>query len=102
MARLSEDVLARGRSFVAAMDLPNVMLWIHLHAPTVDHQLFESTMKKCFAAGDWTRAVRLYDSAFSDYDATAERLGAVLRIGVRLLMILGAVGGCLYLLRACF
>ena len=108
--KLSEEQKAKGRALVLGSDLPSLMNWVRASAPVgLDHALYEKTMGKCLAAGDFARAIYMHNAVFDTYDATAERVGIVFRraLGcVAAIVILGAavsaVLGAVYLARLVF
>ena len=101
MAKLSEDVLEQGRKTVRETDLEGLLLWVKVNAPLMDEDIIQSTFVKVFAMRDTKKALKMFDAGFVDYDPTQEVLRVVLKLGMLLLVTLGAIGGVVYLVRSC-
>lgn len=109
MAKLNDSTLREGRQLVISSDLEGLMEWIRLHAPTVDPNVYEPVFRLVFAAQDTARGLKLFNTAFGTYDAdavkTAQVAGAVwgiFKLLLSLAMIVGSIGGLVYLFRTLF
>jgi len=97
MAKLSEEVLAEGRTFVEAQDLEGLKVWCETHAPTVTWSEVEKTFALIFKAGDTPRALKLFDRFFPTVDPARDVRQALAKLGCLLFLALGALGGVVYL-----
>ncbi len=101
MAKLSTEVLEKGRDRVRNADLEGLIAWTKAHAPLMDEGMIRKTFEKVFKWKDSEKALKMFDAGFVDYDPNKDARGILLRLGVLLLILLGALGGAVYLFRAC-
>ena len=101
MAKLSAEVLEQGRERVRNADLEGLISWTKTHASLMDEGMIRRTFSKVFHWKDTEKALRMFDAGFVDYDPEKDARGILLRLGVILLLLLGALGGVVYLFRAC-
>jgi len=62
---------------------------------------FRETMDRLFRYNDADRAQRMYDAMMFGYNPRREAVGVLLVVALRVLLLAGAIGGCVYLWRAC-
>ena len=99
--KLSSEVLEQGRDRIRKSDLDGLMLWVKTHAPLMDESLVRNTFEKAFKWKDAEKALRMFDAGFVDYDPSKDLKSIFIKLGVVLLLLLGALGGVVYLFRSC-
>ncbi len=103
MANLSEATLEQGRTFIRNSDLEGLMAWARTNVPVgLDLKVFERTMKMVIDVGDLAKAHKIFNATLKDYDPTISRIAIWVRVGVSILIVLGLLGGIVYLVRAVF
>ena len=92
--KLTEEQIAKGRRLVTGGDIDSLMPWVREHAPVgLDFSIYERTMRMCFLAGDFAKAIKMHNAVFDTYDADVERIGIAARKLVGCLVVLAFVGG---------
>lgn len=99
--KLPTDVLDEGRALILASDLDGLVAWVGKHAPLMTQKFVRDTYEKVFRFGDTEKGLRLFDAVFPDYDPAVEMRRALLHVGMKLLTLLGIIGGVVYLFRSC-
>ena len=99
--KLSSEVLEQGRDRIRNADLDGLMLWVKTHAPLMDDNVVRNTFEKVFKWNDVEKALRMFDAGFVDYDPSKDLKSIFIKLGVVLLLLLGALGGVVYLFRSC-
>lgn len=112
---VTSDDIAEGRRLLRnsgsgdAADFELFIDWQREHFG-VTEELARSTWSRCIQAGDMGRAEGLFDAVAVAYEANPKRnlysaiARLVLQIGrlaLMLIIVLGAIGGVVYLLRGC-
>lgn len=94
MPRLTETQIEEGRRLVLGGDIDSVMNWARKHAPVgLTHEVYERTMRLCFLAGDFAKAIKMHNAVFDTYDVDVERAGIAVRKFVGCAIALALVGG---------
>jgi SH3-like domain-containing protein len=100
MAKLSVEVLTEGRNFIRAKDLDGFITWIKANNITIDTNVVRSTYERIFHADDMEKAIKMFDAVFPDIDPVADIVTFFTKLLIKLLFIMGAIGGIVYLIGA--
>jgi hypothetical protein len=73
--------------------------WLHVNV-LVNVSAVRDTMDRCFRARDTQRALRLYDAMMQGY--SPRRQVALIVVAWAVILVLGAIGGAVYLLNLVF
>jgi hypothetical protein len=101
MSQLSEEVLDEGRALIRAKDLDGFIAWIGKNKIDIDTEVVKQTYGMCFRFDDTEKALRLFEQVFPGIDPTAQAIGTFIKQGCALFVLLGLIGGFLYLFRSC-
>ena len=96
MAKLSEDVLNKGRNYLLAQDLDGFEIWMKKNNIIIDEKIVLDTFEKCFLADDTKRAVKYFDAVFPDIDPRKDAIRALIILGAILLALIGIIGGLIF------
>ena len=102
MAKLSEEILVKGRQLVVAEDLEGINAWVREYAPLIDRKVVSDTFQKTFLAHDSEKSLKMFDAAFVEYDTADELRGVAVRLIWPTLKLLGLLGGVAYLVHLLF
>ena len=101
MAKLSAEVLERGRDRIRAGDLNGFMAWVQEHGPVINLSVVRDTYTKVFKANDTEKGLKLFDGVFPHADRARDYREAILKLGVLFVVLLGSLGGVIYLVQSC-
>ena len=112
--KLSPEVLEQGRDQIRSGDLEGLMSWVGTHAPQMSVEEVRRLFGNVLKWKDTEKALKMFDAGFVDYDAGQEARIVLFKfgydayvalglpgVGIVLLIVLGALGGVVYLFRAC-
>lgn len=99
MSKLSDEVLDEGRGFIIRKDLDGFIRWIEKNRIEIDTDMVRKTYRRCFAADDLPRALRIFDKVFPNIDPEAQRAAGWIRFGCLLFVALGLLGGVMFLIQ---
>ena len=98
MAKLSAEKLEEGREYIINNSLDEFRQWMKDNTPLIDDSVVINTLQTCAAAKDTEKALKLFDAVFSDIDPQAQLFGACLSIAISCVILLGVIGGIVYLI----
>lgn len=98
---MTPETITQGRNLCLAKDLDGLMAWLRRNVPTLDQKMARSTFSACFRANDTEKALKIL-AVFDDYDVVKEAGGILLTWVVLALVVLGLLGGVVYLFKAVF
>ncbi len=103
MAKLSEEVLEQGRECVRQQNLDGLTTWLDTHAAgSVNRNVFLNTFRSVFTVGDVPKGLKFFNATFEEYDRTVDLAIFWVKAGCVIFVLVGALGGFVYLLRTIF
>jgi hypothetical protein len=104
--KLTDAELEEGRAFIHTNNISGLMSWVDEHRIIIKKDMLRETMTKLINANCHDRAIKLFDATFVDCDPQLERavvkVGLAVRLTVILVVLLGCIGGIVYLFRSIF
>lgn len=100
MAKLTPEVLERGRELIRQKDLEGFMAWVNLETRgAITVKYVEDTYRTIFKADDVQKGLFLFEKVFPSMDPEADRLKSYLKLGCFLFMLVGSIGGIVALVK---
>jgi hypothetical protein len=99
MAKLSAEVLEEGRALIRQKNLDGFLAWVDRQRVAIDMEVVRDAYEKCFEYDDVDKALRLFEAIFPKADPAADLLLGFSRLALRILLVLGVIGGLIYLIR---
>jgi hypothetical protein len=101
MAKLSAEVLEQGRDRIRAGDLEGFMAWVKKHVPLIKLEIVRDTYTTVFKYGDTEKGLKLFEKVFPEVDMAKDIRELLFKMGIALMVLLGSLGGVVYLFRSC-
>ena len=103
--KITDEELEEGRALVRGRNTDALFAWVDKKRVVLDKELLRRTMLNVIAANP-DRAIKLFDAVFVGMDPDFDRRVLKIRLGVRfavaLVVLLGCLGGVIYLVRSIF
>jgi hypothetical protein len=100
--KLSEEKLNIGRNCILNKDYDGLEKWFDDNGIIINKKEFLAITKKLLAVDNQNRAIKLFNEAFENYDPFIENLKIAAGCWINILVILGVLGGVVYLISFLF